>query len=315
VVAGDEIDELVAEVHVIRPPRLRAGSRVAVVAPAGPVPRDAFDAGAAILGARYTLVHDDRIFARQGYLAGDDDARAAELLRALADPTIAGVFCARGGYGLMRIVARLDAAAFARAPKLIVGFSDVTALHAWATRAGVVSLHGPVVTQLGKLPAEDAESLLALAEATSPPPPMTGLRALAGASSVEGPLVGGNLEIVSRLVGSPWALALDGAVLFLEEIGERPYRIDRQLTQLELSGALDGLAGVVVGDFIGCAEKDGSAPDAETVLVERLGRRGIPVVTGAPIGHGSRNRAIPHGARVRLTPATGTLEFLEPAVR
>jgi muramoyltetrapeptide carboxypeptidase len=298
---------------------LRAGSRVAVVAPAGPVPRDAFDAGAAILGARYTLVHDERIFARQGYLAGDDDARAAELSRALADPTIAGVFCARGGYGLMRILARLDAAAFARAPKLVVGFSDVTALHAWAARAGVVSLHGPVVTQLAKLPAEDAASLFALAEATSPAPPLTGLRALAGAASsgaaVEGPLVGGNLEVLSRLVGTPWALGLDGAVLFLEEIGERPYRIDRQLTQLELSGALDGLAGVVIGDFVGCAEKDGSAPDAETVLVERLGRRGIPVVAGAPIGHGSRNRAIPHGARVRLDPAAGTLEFLEAAVR
>jgi len=291
-----------------------------VVAPAGPVPRDAFDAGAAILGARYTLVHDDRIFARQGYLAGDDDARAAELSRALADPTIAGVFCARGGYGLMRILARLDAAAFARAPKLVVGFSDVTALHAWAAHAGVVSLHGPVVTQLGKLPAEDAASLFALAEATSPAPPLTGLRAIGGGSAsqpgaaVEGPLVGGNLEVLSRLVGTPWALSLDGAILFLEEIGERPYRIDRQLTQLELAGALPRLAGVVVGDFVGCAEKDGSAPDAETVLVERLGRRGIPIVAGAPIGHGSRNRAIPHGARVRLDPAAGSLEFLEPAV-
>lgn len=286
-----------------------------MVAPAGPVPRDAFDAGAAILGARYTLVHDERIFARHGFLAGDDDARAAELLRALADPAIEAVFCARGGYGLMRILARLDGAAFARAPKLVVGFSDVTALHAWAARAGVASVHGPVVTQLGKVPAEDAAALFALAESTSPAPPLTGLRALASAGVVEGPFVGGNLEIVSRLVGTPWALSLAGALLFLEEIGERPYRIDRQLTQLELSGALDGLAGVVLGDFVGCAEKDGSAPDAEAVLVERLGRRGIPIVTGAPIGHASRNHAVPHGARARLDAAAGTVEFLEPAVR
>ena len=298
---------------MIRPPRLRAGSRVAIVAPAGPVPRDAFAAGAAILGARYSLVHDERIFARSGFLAGDDDARAAELLGALADPTIGALFCARGGYGLMRILDRLDAAAFAQAPKLIAGFSDVTALHAWAARAGVVSLHGPVVTQLGALGGDDAAALFALAESPSPPPPLTGLRALHGGRS-EGRLLGGNLEMISRLVGTPWALPLEGAVLFLEEVGERPYRIDRQLTQLRLSGALDWLAGVILGDFVGCAERDGSAPDAEAVLAERLGGRGVPVVAGAPVGHGTRNRALPHGARVRVDAAAGTVEFLEAAV-
>ncbi|HEX8952565.1 MAG TPA: LD-carboxypeptidase [Polyangia bacterium] len=299
--------------HLIRPPRLRAGSRVAVVAPAGPVPREAFAAGAAILAGRYSLVHDERIFARTGYLAGDDDARAAELAGALADPTVEALFCARGGYGLMRILDRLDAAAFARAPKLIVGFSDVTALHAWAARAGVASLHAPVVTQLGRVPDEDVAALFALCESPSPPPPLTGLRGLHGGRA-EGPLVGGNLEMITRLVGTQFSLPLDGAVLFLEDVGERPYRIDRQLTQLRLAGALDGLAGVVLGDFIGCVEKDGSGPDAEAVLAERLGARGIPVVAGAPIGHVERNRALPHGARARLDAAAGTLELLEGAV-
>ncbi|HEY2748265.1 MAG TPA: LD-carboxypeptidase, partial [Polyangia bacterium] len=280
---------------MIRPPRLRAGARVAVVAPAGPVPRDAFAAGAAILGARYTLVHDERIFARQGFLAGDDDARAGELCRALADPTIDAIVCARGGYGLMRILDRLDGVAFARAPKLVVGFSDVMALHAWAYHAGVASLHAPVITQLGRLPADDAAALFAACESPAPPPPIAGLRTIhRGNGRAEGPLVGGNLEVISRLVGTPWALPLAGAILLLEEIGERPYRIDRQLTQLGLARALDGLAGVVLGDFVGCAEKDGSAPDAEAVLAERLAARGIPVVAGAPIGHGARNRALPH---------------------
>ena len=300
---------------MIRPPRLRAGSRVAVVAPAGPVPRDAFAAGAAILGARYRLVHDERVFAREGYLAGSDDARAAELAGALADPSIEAVFCARGGYGLMRILPRLDAAAFARAPKLVVGFSDVTALHAWAWRAGVTSLHAPVITQLGKLPADDAAALFDACESPSPPPAVTGLRAVdAGRGAVEGPLVGGNLEVLTRLVGTPWALALDGAILLLEEIGERPYRVDRQLTHLRLAGALDRVAGVVLGDFVGCTEKDGSAPDAETVLAERLAGHGIPVLAGAAVGHGARNRALPHGVRARLDPSAGTLAFLEAAV-
>jgi len=284
------------------------------VAPAGPVPRDAFAAGAAILAGRYSLVHDERIFTRAGYLAGDDDARAAELAAALADPEVEAIFCARGGYGLMRILDRLDAAALARAPKLIVGFSDVTALHAWAARAGVASLHGPVVTQLGRVPAEDAAALFALCESPAPPAPLGGLRALHGGRG-EGPLVGGNLEMISRLVGTPYALPLDGAVLFLEDVGERPYRIDRQLTQLRLAGALDRLAGVVLGDFVGCVEKDGTGPDAEAVLAERLGARGIPVLAGAPIGHGERNRALPHGARARVDAAAGTLEFLEGAVR
>ncbi|MDB4969907.1 MAG: Muramoyltetrapeptide carboxypeptidase [Myxococcales bacterium] len=296
-----------------RPARLRPGARVAVVAPAGPVPREPFAAGAAILGARYQLVHEERIFARNGYLAGGDDERHGELAAALADPTVDAVVCARGGYGLTRILDRLDAAAFARAPKLIIGFSDVTVLHAWAQRAGVISLHAPVVTQLGLLSADDAAALFALVESPAPPPPIGGLRALAGGRA-EGRLVGGNLEMVTRLIGTPWALDLDGAVLLIEEVGERPYRIDRQLTHLKMAGALAGLAGVVVGDLVGCAEKDGGAPDAEAVIVERLGGLGVPVVADAPIGHGSRNRAVPHGARVRLDAASGVLEFLEGAV-
>src|SRR6266540_1823178 len=124
--------------HMIKPPRVQPGARVAVVAPAGPVPRETFAAGAAILGTRYRLVYGERVFARTGFLAGSDDERTAELAAALADPGLAAVVCARGGYGLTRILERLDLAAFARAPKPIVGFSDVTALLAWAARAGVI---------------------------------------------------------------------------------------------------------------------------------------------------------------------------------
>ena len=298
---------------MIRPPRLRPGARVAVVAPAGPVPREPFAAGAAILETRYRLVYDERIFVRTGFLAGDDDARHGELGRALADPTIEAVVCARGGYGLMRLLPRLDGAAFARAPKALVGFSDATALHAWAAAAGVASVHAPVVTQLGALPADDAAALFALLESPAPPPSLTGLRALHGGAA-EGRLVGGNLELVSRLVGTPWALDLDGAVLLIEEVGERPYRIDRQLTQLALAGAFAGLRAVVVGDLVACAEKDGSPPAAEEVIAERFAACGVPVVAGAPVGHGARNRALPLGARVRVDAAAGAVSFLDGAV-
>jgi muramoyltetrapeptide carboxypeptidase len=286
---------------------------VAVVAPAGPVPRDRFAAGEQRLAGRYRLRYEERLFARQGFLAGSDEERLRELQRAIDDPQVGAIVCARGGYGLMRLLARLDAGGLGRAPKPIVGFSDVTVLHAFCARAGVVSIHGPVVTQLAELPDEDAASLFALLESPDPAPPLTGLRAIAPGSA-EGRLVGGNLQMVSRLVGTPWALALDGAVLLLEDVGERPYRIDRALTQLELAGALAGIAGVVLGDFVGCVEKDGSPPSVEEVLTERLSRLGVPIVAGAPIGHGARNRPLAHGARVRLDAAAGTLEPLEGAV-
>jgi len=303
-------------VVVIAPPRVRPGDRVAVVAPAGPVPRDRFVVGAEILRGRYALVHGERLFTRTGFLAGDDEARLAELQRALDDDEVAAVICARGGYGLTRILARIDLTRFAARPKPVVGFSDVTALLALVARAGVVAVHGPVVTQLGELPPDDAAALIALLEDPAPPPPMAGLTQVAGpARAVEGRLLGGNLELVRSLAGTPQQLDLDGAVLLLEEVGERPYRIDRALTQLAEAGALRGVVGCVVGDLVGCAERDGAPPTALEVIAERLGRLDIPVVAGAPIGHGGRNRAVPHGARVRLDPAAGVLAFSDGAVR
>lgn len=289
---------------MIRPPRLSPGDRVAVVAPAGPVPRDRFEEGARILAARYQLVHDERIFAKSGFLAGSDDERLAELTGALEDPSLKAVFCARGGYGLLRILPRLEAAGFLRAPKPIVGFSDVTALHAWAARAGVVSIHGPVVTQLGDLEDEDAQALIELLESPLPPPPLENLRTLVPGNA-EGVLLGGNLELISRLAGTPWQLNLDGAILLLEEVGEQPYRIDRALTQLRLAGALEGVRGVVIGDLEKCEQ-----PTAEAVIVERLGK--VPIVAGAPVGHGQRNRALPLGVRAKIEGAT--LSFVEPPV-
>jgi muramoyltetrapeptide carboxypeptidase len=259
-------------------------------------------------------MYGERLFTRDGFLAGSDDARLEELTAALTNPDVRAIVCARGGYGLMRILSRLPIDLLRERPRPIVGFSDVTALHAWAARAGVVALHAPVVTQLGDLPREDADALVGLLESTTPPPPLGGLRLVAGSGVAEGPLVGGNLEIVSRLVGTPFAFDLDGAVLLLEDVGERPYRVDRALTQLELSGAFRRLAGAVLGDFVGCVEKDGSPPTVEEVLRERLGRFGVPILAGAPVGHGRRNRALPLGVRVRLDGAAGTLTFLEPAV-
>jgi muramoyltetrapeptide carboxypeptidase len=301
---------------VIRPPRLQPGDVVRVVAPAGPVPREGFAAGAAVLGRRYALRFGDELFSREGYLAGSDERRLSELTAALADPEARAVVLARGGYGLLRILPFLDPAALAARPVPIVGFSDGTALLAHAARAGVAAVHGPVVTQLPNLPASDHEALFRLLEQGSPGVLLEGLEALVPGRA-RGPLVGGNLEVFSRLVGTPYMPDVTGAILFIEDLGERPYRIDRLVTHLDLAGVFSAVEGVVVGDFSSCVEPEptrASSPTAAEVLVERLGRLAIPVAIGGLFGHGTRNLALPYGCACELDAFGGTLTALEGVV-
>jgi muramoyltetrapeptide carboxypeptidase len=297
---------------VIKPRRLSPGERIAVVAPAGPVPRDGVDKGVARLSPRYRLTFDEALFTRDGYLAGDDARREKELLAAVANPEVRAIVCGRGGYGLMRILPSLRGESFVGAAKPIVGFSDITALHALLFRAGLSSVHGPTLSHLGTLAPEFTDELVALLESPAPPAAWTGLSAIAPGTAT-GISIGGNLELVSRLCGTPWSWPFAGNVLFLEEIGERPYRMDRSLTQIELAGARE-VAAVVVGDLHKCTEPDGSGPRAADVVRERLRRWGVPVLENAPFGHGERNRPFPLGARVSVDADRGTVTFLEGAV-
>ncbi|MCS6915775.1 MAG: LD-carboxypeptidase [Myxococcales bacterium] len=301
----------------LRPPALRPGDRVAVVAPSGPVPPERLEPGLALLRARYEVVHAPGLRSRTGYLAGEDGRRLAELRWALSDPSVQAVFCARGGYGLLRYLPALCAVPEAeRRPVPVVGFSDITVLHAWAASARLTTIHGPVLTQLVSLPPEDVEALFALLEHPGHPPPLEGLVTLRPGRA-RGRLLGGNLELLSRLCGTALSSALrpgEPVVLLLEEIGEQPYRIDRALTQLRLSGALDEVVGVVLGDFVACEGGDGATPSALSVVVERLDALGVPLCSGAPIGHGTRNRAVPLGARVELDADAGVLRFYDGAV-
>ena len=302
---------------MIRPPRLQPGDPIRIVAPAGPVPRPEFEAGAAVLAARYQLRYDPgTLFRATGYLAGPDEVRVAELEAALRDPEAKAVVLARGGYGLLRLLPFLDPQLVGAHPKPIVGFSDGTALLAYAARAGVAAVHGPVVTQLGRLPDEDRSALFGLLERPGPGLLVSDLDAPVP-GRVQGPLLGGNLEVFSRLVGTPFMPDVTGAVLFFEDLGERPYRVDRLLTHLDLAGLFGAAAAVVVGDFSGCKERPDSglaSPPVEEVLLERLGRLAIPVAFGAPIGHGIRNVAVPYGTLVELDTRHGTLVALDGAV-
>lgn len=254
------------------------------------------------------------------YLNGSDDERCRELEGALASDADV-VWIARGGYGLTRILSRLSLPS-AELP-VVVGFSDVTALHALLFSRGFKSVHGPLATTLADEPDESFQHLLRVVEGRAAGTVLDGLRALsstgAATQDVEGRLFAANLCVLSHLAGTREAPSLDGTVLVLEEIGERPYRIDRMLTQLAESGMLEGVLAVVVGHLTGCEEPEGGkrgAPSAERVFVERLSSLGVPLLGGLAAGHEAPNLALPVGARVRLQVrgGAGALHLLDDVV-
>lgn len=280
------------------PPRIRPGAVVAVVAPASPFDRQELFRGLAWLGARYRLRLSSGILERVGYLAGDDARRADELSRAMTDPAVEAIFCARGGYGAMRILDTLPWDAFVARPKWLVGFSDVTALHVTANGRGVATLHAPNVTGLGRTiaPAERLSFIEALESERHDT--WTGLEVLR-AGTARGPMVGGNLALVTAMAAAGRLVIPDGAIVALEDVTERPYRIDRMLTSLLLGGYLARAAGIVFGGFTSCEPgPDGVA--AEDVLRERTASLGVPVVARAPFGHGAPNHAFVLGKTATL---------------
>lgn len=301
----------------VKPAPLTPGDRVAVVAPAGPLDRESLDAGLRVLAERYDVLWDAGLLSRTRYLAGEDVRRERELAAALADPRVRGVVAARGGYGSIRLLSRLWPSVNGRPSsvglaKMVVGFSDITVLHAALQATGRVSVHGPVVTQLGTQPTGIVDRFFAILEdGVAPPAPVAGTPIIGGV--VEGPLLGGNLSLLTRLLGTPWLPDVTGAVLLLEDVGEKPYRIDRMWTHLRLAGILDRVVGLALGDFTDCEEPDGEFT-LRDVLWGLVAETGLPCVSDLPIGHGAVNVPVPLGTRVRLDGGTGTLSFLEPAV-
>ena len=285
-------------------PLLVPGRRLGVVAPSGPFERERFDRGVAVLAGRYQVEVAPEAASRHRYLAGPDAARAASFQRFLDDEGIATIVAARGGYGAMRILPSLAV----RRPLTVLGFSDITAIHlAWQTR-GYRSIHGPVATQLGSQPADVVARTFELLEGRQVEP-LSGTEVVR-AGVVEGPLLGGNLSLLASLVGTRWMPSLSGAVLLIEDVGERPYRLDRMWTHLALAGALDGVVGIVLGEFTDCEEKDATFT-AREVLHELVSALGVPVLAGLPIGHGAVNHPVVLGAKVRLDATAKRLEFIE----
>lgn len=293
-----------------------------MIASSGPVQPERLGRGLAHVRRRFgepTLAPN--LERRCGYFAGDDAERLAALAAALADPQARVIWAARGGYGATRLLGRLDPARLRDEPKVLVGFSDVTALLCWAwVHARVPSIHGPVVAQLGELGEHDRERVFDMIVGELPEPIFADEHsAVLCGGRVEGVLIPANLEVLRSLIGTPHMPSLAGAILAIEEVGERPYRIDRALTQLIESGSLRGVVGVVVGDLHACVEpSEGGSQgfSAAEVVEDRLARLGVPVLTGLGFGHTpGRNAALGFGVRARLDADQGCLEQLEPVVR
>lgn len=288
----------------IRRRPLRPGDLVAIAAPSGTFSEDRLRRGEAVLTSRGYRVRRFLPPAPCRYLAGSDEERIESLERAFVDPEVRAVFAARGGYGATRLLGRLDWDRIAASGKPLIGFSDVTALHLCLHARGVRSVHGPVVTRLAEEPPDSLERFFSLLESDAPPPPLPGRTIVAG--EAEGPLVGGCLSLLVALLGTPHFPPLGDRILFLEEVGEAPYRIDRMLTQLLASGALDEVAGIALGEWVDCDAPTGRGGD---IAVEILATTKKPLLGDLPFGHGDRNFALVHGARACIR--DGRLYHLE----
>jgi muramoyltetrapeptide carboxypeptidase len=284
---------------VLKPPKLGAGARVALISPAGPVAEERIDSALHIcahLGFEAVLGRNARC--RSGYLAGSDEQRADDLNSVIADPAIDAIWTLRGGYGTMRVLRRLDLEPLRSRPKAFIGFSDNTAIHLALGRAGLVSFHGPHAG--GAFPPLAEECFRRVLFRPEPagvlPPDETAEPTPVRGGVAEARLVGGNLSLLAAMSGTAYALEAAGRIVVIEDVGEPAYRIDRALTQLILSGALDGAAGFALGRFTERSQSE-PAEAIESTLGDLLGARGVPVVQGLPIGHVDANWCVPLGVK------------------
>jgi len=304
------------EARPIRVAPLRAGDWIGIAAPASPIDREVLERGEArIRSLGYRVRRAPGLTRRRGYLAGTDEARAAGLNGLIADPEVRAILFARGGYGTGRLLPLLDLDRLRRAPRLLVGYSDLTALFAALAKGGDYPIgYGPHVADLARPSRYQATSFARfLAEGPGGERfDLTGCRTLV-AGAAEGPLRGGCLTLLQTLIGTPWQPDLDGALLFLEDWQEEPYRIDRMLQHLSAAGLLRRIRGLVVGRPVRIAPRRGRPSLAlDEILLDHAGDLGVPVVVGLPVGHCSRKRTLSLGVAARLDTHEAILETFSP---
>jgi muramoyltetrapeptide carboxypeptidase len=309
-----------AATNVLRPTMLRPGDKIRLVSPASSPDAAAVRRGEELLrGWGLEVEYAEHALDRYGYLAAPDADRLADLNAALADPTVRGVVCTRGGYGVQRIIDGVDRRAVRRDPKPVVGFSDITGLQLWLWRhTRLATIHGPMAAWDDDRTGPRSARALRTALMTTRRITLERNPDEIGADvevpgRATGILLGGNVSLLAAAVGNRELPGLRGAILFLEDVGEAPYRLDRMLTQMRRSGVLDGVAGIALGQWVDCEGDPGTWTVSE-MLRDRLGDLGVPILGGLPIGHGNGQLTMPLGVRATLDTATGTLTA-EPAVR
>lgn len=351
VLAGPAIGQPTQMPTVIYAKALQAGDTIAFVAPAKYLDRTRVaQAKQRLESLGYRVRVPDTLFRKQGFLAGSDDERAAELMAAFADPQIEAVFPGTGGYGTMRILDQLDYDVIRRHPKIFIGFSDITALHiAIHQRTGLITFHSPnpefgLGTEADLSPFAAKWLWRALLGANSDGRPAqpnaapfpTGYtietQVRNGSESGDGEffagvphpitlvtgratgrLIGGNLSLVHALMGTPYEIETDGKILFLEDVGEAPYRVDRMLCTMRLAGKFDRVAGVILGQFTSRDDVPAWDDDAsiDDVLRDYFARLSVPVLMQFPVGHVRANATLPVGATAELDAENQTLRILE----
>ena len=282
------------------PPLLSRGDRIRIVAPSGVFARDRFEAGLVKLeNAGFVPVFEEELFSRARFLAGNDLRRSREFQAALEDRDAKALWVARAGYGATRILPSLDFSRLSKDPKWLVGFSDSSALLGRWWSSGVVGLHGANVTTLVDWSDAACDELFGILQGRSELEFAGSVQA--GSGRVRGPLLGGNLTVLAAMVGTPFQPSAEGCIVVLEDIGERPYRLDRALTQLMQSGFFDGVVGCVIGQLTACKGIGFDAEDdALDVVCERLAELELPILGEVAIGHEASSRAFCVGAVAEL---------------
>ena len=299
---------------VHKPPRLKPGARIGVVAPAGCVEPDAVRRGIeAIQAEGFEAELGAGIYARKGYLAGSPAERAEDLINFFRRADIDAIFCARGGFGSMQILPHLSSGLI-NLPKIFAGYSDITILLNWLYQScGMVTFHAPMVAEdIARGLTDQAKAYFWHVLRGDLDNWSVCLDAPVRPGVAEAEMVGGCLSMLATTLGTPYEIDTRGNLLFMEDVGERPYRLERMLTHLKMAGKLAQVAGVVFGDFTRC-EDDGPR-DINEIIAELFHDAPYPVLTGLKAGHGQENIALPIGARMRLDAGNSTLALLESPV-
>jgi muramoyltetrapeptide carboxypeptidase len=301
------------------PSALKPGDTIGIVAPAGPITsQEAFAAGITTLERMgFRVSWKERIFESFRYFAGKDADRAEELMQCFEDPEIKGIIALRGGYGCARLIPLLNEHRLRTHCKVFMGFSDLTTLHLFFRRRfGWVTFYGPMVStpSLGGMGALEQDHLQSMWSDPGYRPSLefSGLESWIPGTA-EGRVIGGCLSLITASIGTIYEIKTEGKILFIEDLGEPPYRIDRMLTHLRLAGKLDSIAGIILGSFIDC-DTDPTNGSLKETLLDFFDKLQIPVLANFPCGHGNPNWAIPLGIKVRLDATNRTIQFLESPV-